>query len=421
VTQSASRSGATCARAWAAVAAAAALMVVPPPTRAAAPPPPPAAVQAPAAIVVEPSTGDVVFRRNADERRAIASATKLMTALVAIQRLSLDDVLTAAPYRAAAAESVIGLRSGERMTAADLLRGVLLASGNDAAETLAVAVAGTPQAFVRLMNERARELHLTNTHFTNPIGLDEAGNYSSAADLAKLTLVVRRSRFFRTTTDLPRVTVGRGARRRTIVNRNLLIAQVPFVNGVKTGHTLQAGHVLVGSATRAGVTMVSVVLGDPSEGARDADTLALLRYGLVQYQVVRPVVSGREVATVKLRYRDERAPLLAGATVARTVRRGERLQVRLTGVPSELDGPLPEGARVGTIEVHRRGRVVARAPIVTASDLHAASFAARLRSYVARPVTLVAVALLAICSLQLVVLRRRAERRRRRRRQAELA
>src|SRR5207247_10767891 len=137
--------------------------------------------------------------------------------------LALDDVLTAGPYQALAAESVIGLRPGDRMTVRDLLRGLLLASGNDAAETLAVGIAGSKEAFVRLMNERARRLGLTATHFTNPVGLDEPGNHSSASDLAKLALVLRRSTFFRATTKLSQATLPDGGRRLTVVNRNTLV------------------------------------------------------------------------------------------------------------------------------------------------------------------------------------------------------
>jgi len=385
--------------------------------RAAAPP----AISAPEAILVEPSTGDVVFERDAQQSRPIASATKLMTALLALDRLALDDTLTAVSYHALAAESVIGLRPGARMKVRDLLRGLLLASGNDAAETLAIGTAGSIPAFVRLMNERARALGLTATHFANPAGLDEPGNRSSAADLAQLALVLRRSAFLRATTKLPRATLVDGRRKIAVVNRNTLVRESPFVDGVKTGHTAQAGYVLVGSATRAGVTVISVVLGEPSMVARDSDTLSLLRYGLSRYRMARAVVKGRPLARVKLRFRSERAELVAGATVARTVRRGRRLTLRLTSVPTALDGPLPAGARIATVDVLEGSRVVARAPLVTASAIRAATFAQRLRDYAARPLTLLAAAALAICSLQLVVLRRRADRRRRRRGEAELA
>jgi D-alanyl-D-alanine carboxypeptidase (penicillin-binding protein 5/6) len=237
----------------------------------------------------------------------------------------------------------------------------------------------------------------------------------------KLTLILRRSPFFRRTVDLPKATLAGGAQQRTIVNRNLLVQEVPFVNGVKTGHTAQAGYVLVASGTRDGVTMLTAVLGAPSESARDADTITLLRYGLGRYRAVRATVRGREMARVKLRYRDERVPLVARDSLVRTVRRGERLQVRLIGMPDEIEGPLPAGSKAGAAEVRVRGRVVARVPLVLARHLDGTPLYERLASYAARPMTVLLVAVLALCSLQLALLRRWAERRRRRRGQTELA
>ncbi|HYF26151.1 MAG TPA: serine hydrolase, partial [Baekduia sp.] len=192
-------------------------------------------LKAPSAILVEPATGDIVLAKRADDRRAIASTTKLMTALVTLERASLDDVMTAVDYPAAAVESQLGLRAGERLTVRDLLRGLLLESANDAAATLAARVAGSRKAFVALMNRRARALRLRDTRFANPIGLDQEGNFSSATDLVKLTLILRRFAFFRETVDQPRATLRSGARVRTIANRNTLVREVPEVSGVKTG------------------------------------------------------------------------------------------------------------------------------------------------------------------------------------------
>jgi serine-type D-Ala-D-Ala carboxypeptidase (penicillin-binding protein 5/6) len=253
-------------------------------------------VQAPSAIVIEASTGEPVFEKAASERRAIASTTKLMTALLALEGAALDDVLTAEPYAALPAESVAGFRAGERLTVRDLVRALLLPSANDAAATLASGISGSVPAFVREMNARARELGLRDTRYGNPVGLDAPDNRSSARDLARLTRVLRRNRFFRETTDLPRATLTSGARRRVVLNRNRLVREVPVVDGVKTGRTQQAGYVLVGSATRDGVTVISAVLGEPSEAARDQDTLALLRYGLSRFRRVTPVKRSASVS-----------------------------------------------------------------------------------------------------------------------------
>jgi D-alanyl-D-alanine carboxypeptidase (penicillin-binding protein 5/6) len=373
-------------------------------------------VSAPAAILVEPATGDVVFWRRARDQRAVASATKLMTALVTLERRRLGDELTAVPYRALAIESVIGLRGGERLTVADLLRGLLLASANDAAATLAARVGGSRRRFVALMNRRARRLGLRATRFANPVGLDDPDNHSSAEDLVKLTLILRRHAFFRRVTDLPRATLRSGDRSRTVLNRNLLVRRVAEVNGVKTGHTLRAGYVLVGSATRAGVTVVSAVLGARSESARDADTLALLRHGLRRYARVEPVRRGRRFASARLRFRDERMRLVAARGAMRTARRDERIVTRVVGAPAELDGPLPAGARVGTIEVRWRGRVVDRVALVTARAVPEASLLQRVDGVIGRALLVLVGAAVALASLQMALVRRRRARRRARRR-----
>jgi D-alanyl-D-alanine carboxypeptidase (penicillin-binding protein 5/6) len=373
-------------------------------------------IRAPAAILVEPATGDVVYQRNATQRRKIASTTKLMTALVTLEHASLDDVMTTIDYHGAPAESLAGFGKGERVTVRDLLRALLVTSANDAAATLAQRVAGSRARFVAMMNAKARELKLKDTHYDNPIGLDGTANYSSATDLAKLALILRRNAFFRETTDLRSVTIRSGAHPRTFANRNLLVRNVPVVNGVKTGHTNAAGYILVGSASKNGITVISVVLGDPSEGARDSDSLELLRYGLDRYHVVTAVRKDQVVGRAALSHRDEHVRLAAAETVRRTARKGDKLVVTVTGAPTTIDGPLPKGARVGTVNVLQRGKVVARVPLVTADAVDAATFFDRLRDWLGSPVTLVLLAAFALCSLYLVLLRRRAVRRRQRRR-----
>lgn len=378
-------------------------------------------IAAPSAIVVEPATRDVVYERRADKRRPIASTTKMMTALIAVQELALDDVLAAAPYAAQPAESVLGIRGGQRMTVRDYLRALLLVSANDAAQTLAVRVAGSQKRFVALMNAKARALGLRDTHFANPIGLDAPGNYSTASDLAKLALVLRENPFLRRTTDMASAVVRIDGQPRTILNRNLLVRNVPFVNGVKTGHTNTAGYILVGSGTREGITVVSVVLGDPSEDARDQDTLKLLRYATGRYHVVTALRQGAVLGKAKLRYRDEKVDLVAARTVRRTTRRDERTFVRVLGAPKEVDGPLDQGARVGTIEVRYRGRTVERVPLVTARAVSEATATQRLADFLGRSGTVLALCILVGCSLVLLLLRRRILRRGRPPREAGVA
>jgi len=368
-------------------------------------------VRAPSAILVEASTGDVVFQRNASQKRSMASTTKLMTALLSVEGAALDDVLTAAPYSPAPAESIVGLRAGERMTVRDLLRALMLASANDAAVTLASGISGSVPAFVDEMNARAKKLGLRDTAYSNPVGLDQGRNRSSARDLVRLAIAVRRNDFLRETADMPRATLTSGSRRRTILNRNTLVRTVDEVDGMKTGRTNEAGYVLVGSATRRGVTVVSAVMGEPSEAARDADTLALLRYGLRRYRRATLVKRGATLARADLEYREEQVRLVAGRGLQRVLRRNQRASVRVVGAPAEVDGPLTAGARVGTVEARVGGRVVGRVPLITATAVEEAGLSTRLEALLRESSTILLIAGLAICTVSLVLLRRRVVRR----------
>lgn len=329
---------------------------------------------APAAILVEPASGETAFARQADRRRRMASTTKLMTVLVALEQAPLARTLTAVPYPAQAAESVLGLRPGERMTVADLVRAALLASANDAAATLAAGIGGSSPAFVRLMNRRARALGMSRTHFANPVGLDEPGEFSTPRDLAKLAVAVRRIAFARVVMDRASAVLHSGDRTRRIANRNTLVRDVRWVSGVKTGHTQQAGYILVGSGSRHGVELVSVVMGDPTEGQRNYDTLSLLTWGFARYRRVTAVRAGQVVTTVPVRDQDTAAKLVPARAVRIVARRGERVTTVALGVPSELEGPVDRGAAVATLAVRRGSRTVATVPLVVRDAIARASF-----------------------------------------------
>ena len=172
------------------------------------------------------------------------------------------------------------------------------------------------------MNQRARRLGLTHTHYANPIGLDAAGNYSSPRDLATLAIAVRRSAFARAVMNRPGALLASGSRARRIANRNTLVRDVPWISGVKTGHTQQAGYVLVGSGSRRGVELVSVVMGDPSESARNIDTLLALNYGFSRYHRVTAAQAGTVAAQVPVRDQDLTIAIVPSRTlriVARTI------------------------------------------------------------------------------------------------------
>ena len=330
---------------------------------------PPAVPNADAAILIDGRDGDVMFAKRARERRMIASTTKLMTALLTLENARPKAVFSAAEYAAAPIESQIGLRAGERMTVSDLLEALLLESANDAAVTLAEGIAGTREAFVAAMNARAQELGLQRTSYANPIGFDDPLNYSTARDLAKLALELMQRRRFARIVDMPMAELESGARPRLIDNRNTLVASHPFVSGIKTGHTLQAGHVLIGAAeSRAGGKVISVVMGEPSEPARDADTLALLRWGLARFRRVKVLDSGRPMARAAIEYRNEKAELVPARSAFVTVRDGEEVHRRVDA-PDRLEGPLAARQRVGSVHVLVDGEPVSRVALVTAAEV----------------------------------------------------
>ena len=374
----------------------------------------PESVNAPQAIVLEVSTGEVACERRADARRPVGSAVKLMTALLTLERADLDDTFRASDYRPAPMESQIGLVPGERMSVRDLLRGLLSESGNDAAMTLAEGVAGSERAFVRMMNRRARQLELRNTRYRNPIGLDEQGAYSSARDLVKLATYLRTKPVFRRIVNKEVVELTTGSRPRRFRNRNDLLHSQRWINGVKTGHTRGAGYVLVGSARRDGVQVVSAVLGTPSEAARDADSLRLLTFGRRAFQRITAARPGRSVGvTVPIRYgRGAELELVVGPNGERTVvRRGQRdsVTIKPTSYPSEVQGPIAYGQELGQADVLQNGRRIATVALVARTEVPAADLAQRTKSWFTQPIPVV-LAFALLSGTVLVARRRRRPR-----------
>jgi D-alanyl-D-alanine carboxypeptidase (penicillin-binding protein 5/6) len=197
------------------------------------------------------------------------------------------------PYAANPYESLLGLAAGEVVSARDLAYALILASANDGAVAAATAIDGSIDAFVVRMNEAAAALDLTETSYANPIGFDDPDNHSSASDLAALTRVLFENDLFRQIADAESHVVETDQREIPIETRNTLLQQVRWVDGVKTGYTLEADNVLVASGTRNGRAVISVLLGSPDEASRDGDSLALLRHG---FAVLREAESESEPA-----------------------------------------------------------------------------------------------------------------------------
>jgi D-alanyl-D-alanine carboxypeptidase (penicillin-binding protein 5/6) len=330
--------------------------------------------------LIDARSGDVLVSHAAEKQLPIASTTKLMTAYVALRELPLNRIVRAAPYEAEYGESLLELRPGQRISVRDLLYGLILRSGNDAAYDLALAAAGSEARFVAQMNRYAAAIGLADTHYANPIGLDQAGNYSSAADLATLARRLLRNRAFARIADSRSARLRSLRPPRTIETLNDLLYRAPWTTGVKTGHTFGAAYVLVGSGQRRGTDLISVVIGAPTETERDLASLRLLDYGFSLYRQRTPVVKGERLASASIRYSGGELPLRAARTVTVGVRPDQRLSLAVRA-PSEVEGPVRRGASLGRASVYVDGRPAASVPLRAGRSVAKASLLERAGSF----------------------------------------
>jgi D-alanyl-D-alanine carboxypeptidase (penicillin-binding protein 5/6) len=319
-------------------------------------------VQARAYVVVSEVDGHTLAARAATSPRAIASITKLMTAYVALERVSLDETVVVPASAARVGGSTLDLRGGERITIRDLVIGTLVPSANDAATALAIAAGGSVDRFVALMNAKARELGLTGTRYRNPHGLDQVGHHSTARDTATLLRAAIRVPAIRRYAGMARATLSGG---RVVESTDNLIGRAPgFVAG-KTGHTEVAGWSQAAFARSQGVGITAVVLGSPTEGQRDLDLEALLAYGLSSYRLSRVVDPRRTYAVVPVGWSEPPVRVVAPRVVLRPAP-VRRALVEQIVVPAVAELPVRKGQRLGTLVVRDGSRVVARSPLVAA-------------------------------------------------------
>lgn len=238
-------------------------------------------ISAVSAIVIEAKTGTVLWEKNSHEQRAMASTTKIMTAMLTIEAGELDREFTVDPIAIMVEGTSMGLCEGDRVSRRDLLYGILLPSGNDAANAAAVSVSGSIAAFVKQMNSRAEELGLSDTHFATPSGLDAQGHYTTAYDLARLTAYAMQNDTFREIVccSSAEVEFGNPPYKRTLYNSNKMLKRYDGAIGVKTGFTDNARRCLVSAAERDGVTLIAVTLNAPDDWN---DHTKMLDYGFTQ-------------------------------------------------------------------------------------------------------------------------------------------
>jgi serine-type D-Ala-D-Ala carboxypeptidase (penicillin-binding protein 5/6) len=359
--------------------------------------------------VVDARTGDVLTSHAGNSELPIASTTKLMTAYVAMREMPLDKIVHAQPYRPEYGESLMGLRTGEPISVRDLLYGLILRSGNDAAHTLAIAAAGSEAGFVAEMNRYAAALGLSHTHYANPVGLDQKGNYSSAFDLMTLTRHLLEEPAFAEIADSRSAVLRSVHPQRRIATINELLLMAPWVTGVKTGHTFGALYVLVGSGQRRGVSLISAVVGTWTDEERFDDSLALLEWGFSRYSRRLPIRRGQDLADPEIRYSGGRLPLRAERSLQVGLRRGQQLDLRVRA-PQEVEGPLVRGARLGRATVFVDGREAGAVSLRAGRAVPEASLFDRARATVADNLIPIGIAAFVILMIAGALLRRLARR-----------
>jgi D-alanyl-D-alanine carboxypeptidase (penicillin-binding protein 5/6) len=318
--------------------------------------------------------GAVLARGDARRSRAIASITKLMTAVVVLEHAELSDVVHVSPRAAGIGESTVYLRPGESLTVAELLRATLIPSANDAAEALALHVgSGSADRFVGLMNAKAEELGLTDTHFENPHGLDETGHVSSARDTTELVRYALGVPFIRDA--LGRTSASLPSGRTFETTDDVLESWAPLVGG-KTGHTRDAGWSQAAAAERGGITVYGAVLGSDSREARNTALRELLTFGLDQYRRVQVIDQGRVYAAAETGYGRPDVELVSPHSIVRALRNGWPLVERVVA-PTSLALPVAKGQLLGRVEVYDGNRLVASSSLVAAAAVADAGFFAK--------------------------------------------
>lgn len=319
------------------------------------------AVSAQKALLLDAASGEVLYEKRADEKSLIASTTKIMTALLVCERCNVLDIVPIPDEAVGIEGSSVYLRAGEKWTVQELLFATMLCSGNDAATALAVYCGGSVDAFVREMNEKARQLGLKNTHFANPHGLDAAEHYSSARDLAILARYAMENVLFAQTVSTRSVRI----RDRVLSNHNKLLWRVEGAEGVKTGYTRAAGRILVSSCRRGGRRLIAVTVDDGNDWV---DHAALYAQGFSALHEECIVHAGDIVGTLDV-FGGERESVLivASEDFSFPLRAGENVSLRLSA--KIAFAPLAEGAAAGQAYILLNGNCIGKVRVEYAETI----------------------------------------------------
>lgn len=321
-------------------------------------------LNAKSAILMEEATGNILYESNPDERLPIASVTKVMTMLLIMEavdsgKISLDDMVTVSENAMSYGGSTMFLETGEQLTVNDMLKGIAVASANDGCVAMAEHLAGSESAFVDMMNEKAKELGMENTHFMNTNGLDEDDHYSSARDVAIMSRELMKHETIFNYTSIWMDTLRGG--KFQLANTNKLIRFYDGANGLKTGSTSKALCCLSAAAKRNDMQLIAVVLGAPTSAERFASAKSLLDYGFANYAVNTQITAGDEVQNIAVEKGvDKEVGVVAGDSCSTLVKKGQEDNItKEIKIDETITAPIEAGQKIGTMTISRDGEVIA--------------------------------------------------------------
>lgn len=333
-------------------------------------------------IMLEASTGKILYERNADEKLAPASMTKMMSLLIIMESIEqgiirLDEMVTVSENASSMGGSQILLETGEQMSVDDLIKGIAIASANDAVVALAEKIAGSEEEFVNKMNERAKELGLKNTHFKNPHGLDTADHYSSARDMGLIAKeLVRHKKILDYSSIYEDYLRENTDRKIWLVNTNKLVRFYDGVDGLKTGFTEEAGYCLTATAEKNGMRIITVVMGEPDSKTRNKETTELLDYAFANYKIQTLVKEQEPIGKVKVLKGKEKytdlVPMEQATLLSKKVEKEKKATYEV-----ELDyieAPVKKGDVVGKMTLLADGKKVRDINLTVKENIEKASF-----------------------------------------------
>lgn len=322
-------------------------------------------ISAECAILIDAETGRVLYEKQPEQKSLIASTTKIMTALVICEQTNVLDRVKIPKEAVGIEGSSMYLKEGEVLTVQELLYGLMLQSGNDAAVALAIYCGGTVEGFTELMNDKAHRLGMTQSHFSNPNGLDSPGNYSTARDMALLTAYAMQNPIFAQTVGTKTITIGD----RCLRNHNKLLWQLEGANGVKTGYTKAAGRILISSVTRMDRQLIAVTFNAPNDWQ---DHKTLIEEGFSRFSVHQLVQQGQTLGQMELAGGQEaHVDLIAAEDFSYPLAQGERVTIALPQV-GFVYAPVAEGQEAGFAHILVDGTAVAKVPLVYGNTIERA-------------------------------------------------